>query len=297
MMQFSPHSFRLSLIGFEALRKYKNKKIMANYESISISDTGVVRSNNEDYVLASPEYERWILADGVGGHEAGEVASELACNTIMHALFDNYPVQDAIMMAHDAIIDGIQKGIGQAGMATTIVVSVMDKDICHIFWVGDSRAYLIDKIGCSQLTVDHSLVQQLVDNGSITPEEAAVHPSKNIVYQVLGMQPPSLPEVAHTKQPLERGDIILLCSDGLSDKVSNEAIFNTLQKHRNLEKAAEDLINQAIDNGTEDNISVQLIRKLNESTLTTNAGLLDIDKHIDSVKNVYSDLITKIKKS
>lgn len=268
---------------------------MSEYESFAITDIGVARKNNEDYILGSSEEKRWILADGVGGHEAGEIASELACTTIMNALDKNVPADEAILKAHKTIIRGVEQGIGKPGMATTIVVMVAVADVSHIFWVGDSRAYLIDKIGCSLLTSDHSLVQRLVDAGSITPEEAAVHPSKNVVYQVLGMEPPNMPEVAYTQQPLEKDDVILLCSDGLSDTVGEAFIFDTISQYSSLELAAEALIQQAIFTGSKDNISVLLIKKMSESHLKNKLKSFSGQNAVNDIKGLYSKLIAKAK--
>ena len=160
---------------------------MSSFISASKSDVGVVRSNNEDFCMAYPEKNVWLLADGVGGHDAGEVASELACKTILEQIETNHSIEESILTAHQTILDAPNHGKGKAGMATTIVVVAMDDDCCRISWVGDSRAYLIDKDHCEQLTVDHSLVQKLIESGNITAAEAATHPSKHVVYQVLGM--------------------------------------------------------------------------------------------------------------
>ena len=268
---------------------------MSDFESFALTDIGVARTNNEDYVLCAPEQGKWVLADGVGGHEAGEIASELACATIMDALFSNFSAEDSILSAHHAIIEGIDAGVGKKGMATTVVLMLAAVDTCHIYWVGDSRAYLIDKIGCSQLTVDHSLVQKLIESGSITQEEAVVHPSINVVYQVLGMEPPNTPEIAYTQQPLEKDDVILLCSDGLSDVVGRDAIFNTISKHADLELAAEDLIQQAITNGSRDNISVQVIKKVSEVNINHRPQTSFGKNPINDLKNLYSKLIAKVK--
>ncbi len=235
---------------------------MSTFLSAALSDIGTSRSNNEDYVLSAPAENIWVLADGVGGHDAGEIASELACTTIMENLTKNRSIEDAIIAAHQAILSAPSQGIGKKGMASTIVVLVADEGQCKISWVGDSRAYHLSSSSCEQLTKDHSLVQRLVDSGDISESEAQVHPSKNVVLQVLGMDPASKLSVSSTQVFLEPGDKILMCSDGLTDTLSKQTLFNSVHSAKNLNEALEKLIEQAKASGAKDNITALIVEKL-----------------------------------
>lgn len=235
---------------------------MSTFLSAARSDVGTSRSNNEDYVLSAPAENIWILADGVGGHDAGEIASEIACHTIMDKLSKNRSVEEAIISGHQAILSAPSQGKGKKGMASTVVLFIADESKGQISWVGDSRAYKISSSSCEQLTKDHSLVQRLVDTGKITESEAQVHPSKNVVLQVLGMEPATKLEISSVQVFLESGDKILLCSDGLSDTLSKQTLFNTINSSQNLNDALEKLIELAKANGAKDNITALIVEKL-----------------------------------
>ena len=224
------------------------------------TNIGNKRDNNEDYYLSSPEINMWILADGVGGHDAGEVASQLACNTIEANVLAGENIVDAIQQSHELIKASPDDGVGRQGMASTIVVLKVKQDKFDFFWVGDSRGYQWNKSsGLTPRTRDQSLVQQLVDKGVITEEEARVHPNRNVIIQALGQLDLEKPVVDTSSHDYEDGDILLLCSDGLSDCVEDEAINEIITKADNPDEAASNLVSRALENGGKDNITVIIV--------------------------------------
>ena len=186
-----------------------------------ISDPGRLRRHNEDSVGESPELGLWIVADGVGGHAAGDVASELAVSHILRLAADGMPVAEAVTATHEIIRRAPSQGVGEPGMATTVVVAHLNGRNYRVFWVGDSRAYVHGSDGLKRLTVDHSYVQQLLDAGAITDEEAALHPQRSVVTQCLGWDGHSTVQVGEVAGELYRGEVLLLCTDGLTGEVDD----------------------------------------------------------------------------
>lgn len=245
------------------------------------TDPGLVRPHNEDAVFADAGLGLAILADGMGGYNAGEVASGMAC-TLLATNFSRFiptctgrsdAAGDPDFAAHHlvsevtaanlAIFNAAQGQPQYAGMGTTLVAAWFYDNRVHVAHVGDSRLYRLRRNRFEQLTRDHSLLQEQLDNGMITVEEARFSQNRNLVTRALGVEPGVEVEVhAHDVMP---GDILLLCSDGLTDMVEDEEISLTLQTlGGNLELAAEQLIHVANDNGGRDNVSVILIRVLGE---------------------------------
>lgn len=224
------------------------------------TNIGNKRDNNEDYYLSSPKINMWILADGVGGHDAGEVASKLACDSIEEKVLAGENIVDAIQHSHELIKASPDDGVGRQGMASTIVVLKVKQDKFDFFWVGDSRGYQWNKnSGLTPRTRDQSLVQQLVDKGVITEDEARVHPNRNVIIQALGQLDLEQPVVDTSSHDYEDGDILLLCSDGLSDCVEDEAINDIITAAENPEEAASNLVSKALENGGKDNITVIIV--------------------------------------
>ncbi|MGI9286762.1 MAG: PP2C family protein-serine/threonine phosphatase, partial [Pseudomonadales bacterium] len=149
------------------------------------SDTGNSRSNNEDTYFSNSDQGLWLIADGMGGHEAGEVASAIARDTIAQAFSDGTPLSDAVQKAHSAILQAVDDQIGAPGMGSTVVALQSKRDDYEVAWVGDSRAYLWSpnepEARLTQITTDHSYVQMLLASGAIKEEEVAHHPDKNII--------------------------------------------------------------------------------------------------------------------
>lgn len=234
-------------------------------EYSAASHPGLVRDNNEDCFLSQPETGLWLVADGMGGHEAGEVASAIARDTIAANLLKNpnTPIDQAIQAAHQAILSSAQQGIGATGMGSTLVALKAHHNKYQIAWVGDSRAYLWtpsdDGGNLEQLSIDHSYVQMLVDKGLILPEEADSHPEKNIITQCLGMQELAQVKVDVIEGQWQKDQWILLCSDGLTDEVTDKTIAQILCGAENSVTAVDQLLQAALTNGGRDNITLQII--------------------------------------
>ncbi len=231
--------------------------------SHSITDKGLQRDNNEDCILHRPDLGLWAVADGMGGHEAGEVASAITCNTIEQHRKDNLPLDRAILASHQAVIKAIESGQGAQGMGSTVVALQCQERNYTIAWVGDSRAYLWSTTSeggqLEQLTTDHSYVQMLLDSGSIDAEEMEQHPDKNIITQCIGSFDNPDIHVDCYEGKWGAGQWIILCSDGLTDEVSNQQIAEILCDSESLSSATEQLIAAALDQGGSDNVSVQII--------------------------------------
>jgi len=227
------------------------------------TDVGKKKATNEDTVMATSYGSTHLLvvADGMGGHAAGDVASELAVSTISEfvstALNEDRTdyeaiLGDAISEANVEICEHADSS-NIASMGTTVVATIYSEDELIIANVGDSRAYSVGET-ITQLTVDHSLVQELVEEGEITAEEAETHPQRNVLSQALGNASSVDPDFY--KPSVE--EILLLCSDGLTEEVAEERIIETIHTANSLSTAADELISLANQNGGSDNISVVL---------------------------------------
>lgn len=225
------------------------------------SNVGCVREHNEDSFIAhSPLF---VVADGMGGHEAGEVASEIAVNAISkHApkVPDANQLSFAVQEANREILNASAKGIGKPGMGTTVTAAVVFKQQLLIAQVGDSRAYLLHNGRLQRLTRDHSLVADLVAQGSITEEEARVHPQRSVITRALGSEPNVEPDIYILQ--LEKDDRILLCSDGLSSMIYDTKIEAILKDYKDVNTCCDELINAALKAGGLDNITAIVIDPL-----------------------------------
>lgn len=226
------------------------------------TDVGKNREHNEDCFRVNSSLGLYVIADGMGGHASGEVASEIAVVTIEQLVMQGASLVEAIEQAHLAILKGVENGDGQAGMGTTVVAVQLSDNDYTLAWVGDSRAYLWDN-GLTQISKDHSLVQMLLDSGQITQTQAHTHPRKNIIYQNLGAREVAKVQVSVKKGHLYKNQKILICSDGLSDDVANEAIDKIISDAyaagRSDDEIVEALVDAALYNGGHDNISVIII--------------------------------------
>jgi serine/threonine protein phosphatase PrpC len=235
-------------------------------------DTGRARSNNEDAVALDAEVGLAVLADGMGGYNAGEVASSMATGFVRNELGrwlreSSAQASDAdVRRAMDICVDNANRAIFNAananpqyaGMGTTLVLAVFRGERLLLGHVGDSRAYRLRGGRLQQITRDHSLLQEQIDAGLITPEQAAFSANKNLVTRAVGVEDTVLLEThQHDAQP---GDLVLLCSDGLSDMVDDAGIAQLLLAHESLPAAAQALIDAANEAGGRDNISVILGR-------------------------------------
>jgi len=227
---------------------------------------GLKRENNEDCFLSAPDADLWVVADGMGGHEAGEVASAIVRETFENFAKKALPfsLTDAIQKSHQTILSSAEKGIGAHGMGSTVVALLSQKKNYQVAWVGDSRAYLWtpgESGGeLTRLTTDHSYVQMLYVSGAITAEEVETHPDKNIITQCLGMQELAQVKVDLTQGQWQENQWILLCSDGLSDELSDTSIAQILEHCPNTLTAVDQLLHEALTSGGNDNITLQIIR-------------------------------------
>jgi len=251
-------------------------------EITSCTDPGMVRSHNEDSIAADASNGLVVLADGMGGYNAGEVASGMATMVIItemqQILATARPydvdqrtnqeiatrlVREQVLKANTSIYQAAQSQPQYAGMGTTLVTCLFYDNRILVAHLGDSRLYLLRGGSFRQVTRDHSLLQEQIDSGLITAEQAKKAQHKNLVTKALGIDPTVEPEIH--EYPTKGGDIYLLCSDGLCDMVEDDDIGMTLQAlGGNLKLAAQQLVQMANDNGGRDNVSVILVRVLRE---------------------------------
>jgi len=237
-----------------------------------ITDVGLSRDHNEDSISWDIELGLIMLADGMGGHNAGEIASELAVTAIRDALLDvltpemldtklikcDDALREAVIYANEEIHEQASRRLECAGMGTTVVITLFHEDKVTYAHVGDSRIYRLRHGEFGQLTQDHSLVQEMIDNGYLSQEEAMVSSSRNLITRALGIAPEV--EVDVKSDTLDGDDIYLLCSDGLSDLLNEQDMSRILIEQRDdLNNAAQQLVDLANERGGNDNISVILV--------------------------------------
>ncbi len=248
--------------------------LIGKINSVALSDTGKVREHNEDMIGAETDIGLFVLADGMGGYNAGEVASGIAVKTITNLvreavqrenLSDRDPasglsrpgiiLRDAIHRANKIIYHTSKTQPQCEGMGTTVVACLFYDNRISMAHVGDSRLYRLRENRFEQMTADHSLLQELVDRGFYSPEEAQRATNKNYVTRALGVE--ENVEVSITEHPVQKSDYYVLCSDGLSDMIEDEDIHLTISTFSaNLDTVAKQLIQLSNDNGGRDNVSV-----------------------------------------
>jgi PPM family protein phosphatase len=254
-------------------------KGVTTLEMVGITDPGRMRPENEDAIGVHSKVGLAILADGMGGHQAGEVASSMAVDMIARHFAEAFmrefdrkrkgqlpevamevnAVYDAVQLANNAIFEMARARPECAGMGSTLVIAIFYDDKVCIGHVGDSRLYRYRGGELAQLTEDHSVVQELVSRGLLTLEEAQHTVGKNLVTRALGVDTAVAPDVA--EYPSEEADIYLLCSDGLNDMLSDDEIRKILAEHgADLQQTADKLVAEANARGGADNISVILVR-------------------------------------
>ena len=226
---------------------------------------GLTHDNNEDSVGCDPERGVWLVADGMGGHAAGEVASRVAVDVILERVAQGDGLKEATLAAHRAVVQQAGDDVAKKGMGSTSVVLRIGDRQGEVVWVGDSRAYRLRGGEFKQLTKDHSFMQLLLDRQHLTEEQARTHPRRNVVTQVLGFNEPE-PDQVHTE--LQHDDLLVLCSDGLYDELTNEEIALLLGTADSLDDQAERLIQAACARGGRDNVSVVLVRYSSEDAAT-----------------------------
>ena len=244
-----------------------------------VTDVGRKREANEDCFAAVPEDRLFVVADGMGGHAAGEVASRLAVSAIADFIASTrrdaeitWPfeydttmstegnrLKTAIRLANQRILDTIAHKKDLEGMGTTLVGAIVSDSRLCVAHVGDSRAYLIRDGAITQITSDHSWVNEQVKLGFLTRNDASRHPFRNVVTRALGSKDDVVVDLA--EQELQAGDYVLLCSDGLNTMLDDETIVKTIMDNgQDVEQAARSLVSRANENGGEDNVTVILVK-------------------------------------
>ena len=242
-----------------------------NYHFCAKTDPGRARDNNEDSVVYDETSLTAVLADGMGGYNAGEIASGMATAFIKSELSRwlieagsgikakevRRAMEICVDNANRSIFNSANSNANYAGMGTTLVVGVFRDDRLVLGHIGDSRCYRLRAGLLEQITKDHSLLQEQMDAGLITPEQAATSSIKNLVTRALGVDESVLLEV--NEHQVQVGDLYLMCSDGLSDMIDDEAIHKAVTSELDLDQKAKQLIDLANENGGRDNISVLLV--------------------------------------
>ena len=236
-----------------------------NYEIGNHSDVGRVREVNEDYfgTFRGSFGELLVVCDGMGGHKGGETASRLAVDTIKNH-FENMSADlnikqellNALTLANNKIVETAKQDRSLEGMGSTAVIALFKDDLAYTANLGDSRIYLVRDEEIKQLTTDHSLVQQMIDSDVLTPEEAESHPKKNVITKSLGREGAVEPDIPEPIRLL-KNDKFILCTDGLTNYVKDEEIFN-IASNNPVQQAAGKLVDLANENGGSDNITVQI---------------------------------------
>ena len=233
----------------------------------SKTDVGKVRSSNQDSYAASDltsEVSWAVVCDGMGGANGGNVASEAAVRVISDKLKSGYHIGmndnsikhllvSAVEAANITLYTMARGNEELQGMGTTVVIAVRNSDTLYLANVGDSRIYVVSDSGIVQITTDHSVVQLMIDKGEISPEEAKDHPKKNVITRALGVDPEV--RIDYSQEQLNDGDIVLLCTDGLTNYVDDEDIFEVC-KNEDRYNIADKLVDLANENGGGDNITV-----------------------------------------
>ena len=242
---------------------------LVRYSAAAATDRGRKRQSNEDAFAYSVEHGVYLVCDGMGGAAAGEVASSLAVDETFKHLTRRIAsgvetgdlgqlAEEAIVIANDAIYQRAERNDNLSGMGTTLVGLIVDERRVVVFNVGDSRCYLLRNAHIQQLTMDHSLVEEQVRLGRMTPSEALRSPLKNVITRALGTQTRVTPDVF--EREAQPGDLFLLCSDGLTRELSDSKIESLLCCDRTLAVLCTNLVEAAVHAGGNDNITCLLVR-------------------------------------
>ena len=232
-------------------------------KSTAVSHVGKIRANNQDSGYAGTQL--FVVADGMGGHAGGDVASAIALKRVIEAdrqyasaADAEFALQSALSAANTMLAETVFEHPELTGMGTTVSAILRSGSQIAIAHIGDSRIYLLRDGTLTQITADHTFVQRLVDSGRITPEEAAVHPRRSVLMRVLG-DVDAAPEIDTTVFDVLAGDRWLLCSDGLSSYVSDDKIAQALKSHPAVRDAADRLVKESLDQGAPDNVTVVVV--------------------------------------
>lgn len=245
--------------------------------SFGVTDKGRVRNENQDsYIIESCEKRKCLtiaICDGMGGAKAGDLASRLACKAFVSHVYEalvakkllfmkklNYErlLKDSCAEANGVVYEYSCFGNDYKGMGTTLVGGIVSNNKAHIVNIGDSRAYVLRPDGIKQITKDHSYVEELISIGALKREEAAHHPKKNIITRALGVD--ASVKADYFEVELQKGDCILLCSDGLSNMMTDYEIWDSYLKDKTPEAICRNLLNMTLYRGARDNVSIVVVR-------------------------------------
>lgn len=235
---------------------------MSGWQTCALTDVGVRRKHNEDAIISRPEVGLWAVADGMGGHEAGDVASRMVTEALAAIpRAENFSVfvdqvEDALLTVNHTIRDHAAKEFGGRMMGSTVVAMAADEGYGACVWAGDSRLYQLRDGELLQISRDHSQVQKLVDAGVLTEEEAESHPNANVITRAIGGSPELVLDVALFE--IRPGDRFLLCSDGLYGEVDKPGLTDGMSAD-DVDSAAKKLLQDALDAGARDNVSVIMV--------------------------------------
>lgn len=225
--------------------------------TIAVSQSGKVRNNNEDALLIDDNNALWLVADGMGGHACGEVASDLAIQTVKTNLSQGATLKQSIITAHHEILTQGQLNPQQKGMGTTLVAVQKNKHRYNISWAGDSRVYFFANT-LQQLTNDHTFVQDMVFREVLTPEEAETHDKNNLINRSLGMENGIFKVDSIQFKPKQSG-LLFLCTDGVSDYVNNKELAKLFEQTNNIQKLSALITSAVMATAAGDNFSFILI--------------------------------------
>ncbi|PLR97330.1 Stp1/IreP family PP2C-type Ser/Thr phosphatase [Bacillus sp. T33-2] len=238
--------------------------------AVFMTDRGKIRLHNEDnggIFINQDGLRLAIVADGMGGHRAGDVASEMTVSHLKGFWEESSQIHTAeaaaawlnnsILTVNKLLLEHSRKNLECDGMGTTIVAAICTRLFATVANIGDSRCYILNETGFKQMTEDHSLVNELVRSGQISREDAEHHPRKNVLLRALGTE--EMVEMDIKTITFEEGDLLLLCSDGLSNKVNPAEMEEILNRNSELEEKAFELVNQANEYGGEDNITLAIV--------------------------------------
>jgi protein phosphatase len=243
------------------------------------------RKVNEDSFLINEELGLYIVADGVGGMAKGEVASQMACETVLHSIQDGMPLEESVYLAHRKIIKEMKSDKSKQGMATTLVAVLFHENSYEAAWVGDSRLYLWDG-ELKLLTKDDSYVELLLENGHIGIDELETHPDRNVISQALGIERKNI-SIHSNKGTLEKDQILLLCSDGLYGVANELNIAESLQSNDDIVTVTPELVDLAIKKQGKDNITLIGIKSSVNSTHTVKPKVFrEFDVETGRIKGV-----------
>lgn len=229
------------------------------------TDIGMKRLKNEDsYIINCEGKDKiFIVADGMGGHNAGEIASSEACRIVEQSILEakgniEDVLKNAVEKANRKIFIRSSENESMRGMGTTIDACVVRGENIYIAHVGDSRVYIVSEDGIRKITKDHSIVGMMVDAGTITEEEAKNHPQRNLITRAVGTN--MTVEVDIVKEIIHSDELVLMCTDGLSNMVARDDIFKIIKEHKNITDAVNALVAAAKKNGGDDNITAVLFK-------------------------------------